>query len=99
MKLTVGTVVFSLAACAPSPAKRQMVGLLEKFDRWDYNGDGHLSAQELADAEKLSGIPVDEIISFYDTGKDGRISFREAQSGMSRETEAQEEVKRIQSGQ
>ena len=37
-----------LAACAPGPgsaipqtsSERQMLGLIEKFDRWDYNGDG-----------------------------------------------------------
>lgn len=88
-----------LSACAPQPGpvKRQMVGLLEKFDRWDYNGDGHLVASELKDAEHLSGLPVAEIIRFYDTGKDGRISFQEAQSGISRLDEARETVERLQS--
>ncbi|MEK6230503.1 MAG: hypothetical protein N2A42_01465 [Luteolibacter sp.] len=47
MKQIVGTIAFALAACAPHPLKRQMVGLLEKFDRWDYNGDGYLSHTEL----------------------------------------------------
>ena len=77
--------------------KRQVIGLLEKFDRWDYNGDGHLVASELGDAEKLSGLPVEEIIDFYDTDKDGRISFAEAQAGMSRLDEARETVERLQS--
>jgi Ca2+-binding EF-hand superfamily protein len=74
-----------------------VIGLLEKFDRWDYNGDGHLVASELGDAEKLSGLPVAEIIDFYDTDKDGRISFAEAQAGMSRLDEARETVKKLQS--
>lgn len=87
-----------LLACAPHPGavKRQMIGLLEKFDRWDYNGDGQLVASELGDAEKLSGLPVPEIIGFYDTGKDGRISFGEAQAGISRLDEARETVKKLQ---
>lgn len=88
-----------LVACAPHPVKRQMIGLLEKFDRWDYNGNGKLSISELGDAETLSGIPVKEIIVFYDTDKDGRISFREAQAGMSRESEARETVKTLNSDQ
>jgi Ca2+-binding EF-hand superfamily protein len=96
MKLMIATVVFTLAACAPHPVKRQMVGLLEKFDRWDYNGDGSLSLSELNDAERLSGVPAAEIVSFYDTDKDGKISFREAQSGMSREDEARNAVGRLQ---
>ena len=96
MKLMIATVVFSLAACAPHPVKRQMVGLLEKFDRWDYNGDGFLSLSELNDAERLSGVPATEIVSFYDTDKNGRISFKEAQSGMTREEEARNAVERLQ---
>ncbi|MDE0835134.1 MAG: hypothetical protein OSA84_02135 [Akkermansiaceae bacterium] len=47
MKQIVGTIAFALAACAPHPLKRQMVGLLEKFDHWDYKGDGSLSHTEL----------------------------------------------------
>lgn len=89
--------VLGLAACAPHPIKRQMVGLLEKFDRWDYNGDGYLAASELKDAERLSGLPVDEILGFYDTSKDGKISFREAQSGMAREGEAREMAEGLRS--
>lgn len=96
MNKILGILVLGLAACAQHPVKRQMVGLLEKFDRWDYNGDGQLTASELKDAERLSGLPVDEIIGFYDTDKDGRISFREAQAGMSREGEAREVVEGLQ---
>ena len=99
MKQIAVLATFSLLACAPSPGpvKRQVIGLSEKFDRWDYNGDGHLVASELGDAEKLSGLPVEEIIDFYDTDKDGRISFAEAQAGMSRLDEARETVERLQS--
>lgn len=88
---------FALAACTtqPGPVKRQMVGLLEKFDRWDYNGDGQLAQSELKEAEQLSGLPTADILSFYDTGKNGRISLAEAQAGMSRLDEARETVQEI----
>lgn len=88
---------FALAACAtqPGPVKRQMVGLLEKFDRWDYNGDGQLALSELKEAEQLSGLPAADILSFYDTGKNGRISLAEVQAGMSRLDEARETVQEI----
>lgn len=83
----------ALAVCScatgPGPVKRQMFGLIEKFDRWDYNGDGQLSLGEVAEAEKLSDFTAAEIIKFYDTGGDGMISLREAQDGMSRLDEAQ----------
>ncbi len=67
-----------------------MIGLLQKFDRWDYNGDGYLVASELKDAEQLSGIDSSEIIEFYDSNMDGRISLTEATAGMSRVDEARE---------
>jgi Ca2+-binding EF-hand superfamily protein len=90
--------IIALTACAPQPGpvKRQMVGLLEKFDRWDYNGDGYLEAGELKEAEGLSGIPTKDLIDFYDTNKDRKISLREAQAGMSRMDEARETVADIQ---
>lgn len=88
---------FALAACAPQPGpvKRQMVGLLEKFDRWDYNGDGQLALSELKEAEQLSGLSAADILGFYDAGKNGRISLAEAQAGMSRLDEARETVQEI----
>ena len=98
MKTAFALLLATLASCAPHPGpiKRQMIGLLEKFDRWDYNGDGHLVASELKDAEQLSGLPTNEIVDFYDTDKDARISFREAQAGLSRLDEARETVRKLQ---
>lgn len=89
--------IIALAACAPQPGpvKRQMIGLLEKFDRWDYNGDGQLSLSELKEAEELSGLPAADILAFYDTGRNGRISLAEAEAGMSRLDEAKVTVKEI----
>ncbi|MFM2198419.1 MAG: hypothetical protein RLZZ505_1851 [Verrucomicrobiota bacterium] len=97
MKYIIAIPIIAFSACAPQPGpvKRQMIGLLEKFDRWDYNGDGQLTHSELKEAEELSGLPAADIIMFYDTKKDGRISFEEAQAGMSRLDEAKVIVKEI----
>lgn len=67
-----------------------MIGLIEKFDRWDYNGDGNLTKTELREAELIGSMPADEIIKFYDTDGNGMISLREAQAGMSRVDEAKD---------
>ncbi len=67
--------------------ERQMIGLLEKFDRWDLNGDGYLTASELGPSEQITGRKPAEVIKFYDTNNDGKISLREAQAGYSRADE------------
>ena len=51
----------------------------------------------LPNSEKVSGLPAAEIVEFYDTNKDGKISLREAQAGISRVDEAREVVKQLQS--
>lgn len=87
-----------LAACGGPPGpvipetrvERQMIGLLEKFDRWDFNGDGFLDASELGEAERMTGAKPEAIIDFYDLDGDGRISLREAQLGYARSDEAQD---------
>jgi Ca2+-binding EF-hand superfamily protein len=63
-----------------------MIGLLEKFDRWDYDGDGELDAKELAAGlkERGSKYSADYVIGFYDTNGNKKISLREAQAGYSR---------------
>ncbi len=90
--------ILAVSACAPSPGpvKRKMVGLLEKFDRWDYNGNGELSPSELKDAEILSGFSKAEIIEFYDTDGSGTISLAEAQAGMGRVDEARDMVEELE---
>jgi Ca2+-binding EF-hand superfamily protein len=72
-----------------------MIGLLEKFDRWDYNGNGQLEKSELKEAEQIGGFASDEIISFYDTDSSGGISFAEAQSGLSRVDEAKKITEKL----
>lgn len=101
MKSTLILLFLGLAACAPSPGpiKRKMIGLLEKFDRWDYNGDGYLVKSELKDARLVGGFTEAEIVDFYDTNGDGRISLIEAQAGMSRVAEAREVAKELKAKQ
>jgi len=67
--------------------ERQMIGLLEKFDRWDYNGDGRLTIDELDEASRISGVPAQDILNYYDTNKDGAITLREAQAAYERRIE------------
>lgn len=81
-----------LPACAPvqeQPAarQRQMFGLIEKFDRYDDNGDGYLTRAELAAGVKEAGTihltpaQLDRAMAAYDTNGDRRISHGEAQRG------------------
>jgi len=97
MKFTPFLVFPLLAACAgPGPivpetkVEKQMIGLLEKFDRYDLDGNGQLDAKELVAAQKSTGHPPAEIIDFYDKDKNGTISLREAQRGFSRIDEAEQ---------
>lgn len=92
LKIVSAAGLLFLVCCAPTPGptKRKMVGLLQKFDKWDYNGDGQLQKSELKEAEQLGGVSADEIIEFYDTSKNGRISLTEASKGLSRVDEARE---------
>jgi hypothetical protein len=100
-KLLSVPVLIAFVSCSSGPGpvtpttrvERQMIGLLEKFDRWDENGDGFLVAGELKQAEKLSGHSPAKIIDFYDLNKDGKISLREAQRGFSRVDEAEIKAK------
>ena len=101
MKLQILVAVACIAGCAPSPGpiKRQMIGLLQKFDLWDYNGDGYLVKSELKPITKLTDYTEEEVIDFYDTDSDNRISRDEARDGLKRVEEAREEVEEIESEQ
>lgn len=66
-----------------------MIGLLEKFDRWDDNGDGELDRSELATGLEGTEHKPERAITFYDTDANQRISLREAQAGYSRADEAE----------
>lgn len=54
--------------------------LRKLFDKFDKNGDGHLSREELVDVltqlgNKLSSQDVEEILRDYDENHDGLIQF------------------------
>lgn len=76
-----------------TPIERQMIGLLQKFDRWDENGDGVLNEAELKPTEQVTGQPAGKVIDFYDTNGDRKISLKEAQKGFSRSSEAEAAVR------
>jgi len=87
--------LLALASCFKGPGpivpdtrtERQMIGLLQKFDRWDLDGNGELSAKELKPASATSGKSVAEILAYFDSNKDGSVSLREAQKGLERKVE------------
>lgn len=84
-----------------TPVERQMIGLLQKFDRWDDDGDGELNSSELNSGMKsLQGKPQQvshtaaEVLDFYDADSNGKISLGEAQAGYARSQEAESRSKR-----
>jgi len=85
-----------LAACASGTgsaipqtnSEKQMLGLMEKFDRWDYDGNGLLSTKEIDDGiNSLKGtsravtFTAADVVKFYDKNGDNAVSLREAQAG------------------
>ncbi|MCW1884309.1 EF-hand domain-containing protein [Luteolibacter flavescens] len=66
---------------------RKMMSLLEKFDRFDYNGDGVLTRKEIeqgiteagAGTTKPDPEELDAMMKHYDTNKDGKITRWEAE--------------------
>ena len=72
--------------------ERQMIGLLQKFDLWDDNGDGELDHSELAMGLEGADYNPDRTIDFYDTDGNRRICLREAQAGYSRAEEAEKRI-------
>lgn len=87
-------VIALLAACTatesptdPAVVSRKMIGLQEKFDLIDLDGDGYLTRSEIITGFDQIGVvdqspeTVDAIIDFYDFNKDGKLSLRETQSG------------------
>ena len=67
------------------PIHRKMSGLVEKFDRFDENGDGYLTRMELEKGvnsmgpDRLTKDQYDRVMLVYDTNKDRKISLKEAQ--------------------
>ncbi len=93
---------FPFISCSPGThssipetrSEKQMLGLIEKFDRWDHDGNGQLNAREIdagvATIKGTSGsVTYDaaDVIKHYDRNGDQTVSLREAQSGYKRTTE------------
>lgn len=84
----------SNSAIPESRSEKQMLGLIEKFDRWDHDGNGQLNAREIdAGIATLKGTSREvtfagaEVVKHYDRNGDQTVSLREAQSGYERTTE------------
>lgn len=99
MKLLILPCSIVLVSCSSGPGpvtpenktERQMLGLLEKFDRWDDNGDGELTEKEIDQGiSRFKDTPTKvnytgkDIVKFYDTDRNGGVSLREAQAGYQR---------------
>ncbi|MFC7336361.1 EF-hand domain-containing protein [Haloferula chungangensis] len=85
---------FLVASCSstasrtdPQVVGRKMIGLQEKFDLIDTDGDGFLTRSEIVAGFSTVGVvdqspeTVDAIVDFYDFDKDGKLTLRETQSG------------------
>lgn len=79
--------LFILAACAPAPSphseaahNRKVMALQEKFDRFDYDGNGRMSRAEIEQGIRESGVKgvtreeIDAVMKHYDVNNDGEIS-------------------------
>jgi hypothetical protein len=64
---------------------RKMMGLLEKFDRFDYDGNGSLTRREIEQGVREAGVvgieqpELDAMMKHYDVNKDGKITRWEAE--------------------
>jgi Ca2+-binding EF-hand superfamily protein len=64
---------------------RKMMGLLEKFDRFDYDGNGSLTRKEIEQGVHEAGVAgidpaeLDAMMKHYDVNKDGKITRWEAE--------------------
>jgi len=101
MKRVSTLALVALSACSPSigpvvpktSTERKMIGLLQKFDRWDDDGNGYLDRKELAEGLAGTEHSADAVMEFYDTNRDGKISLKEAQSAYSRAPDAEAKIK------
>ena len=88
--------ICSVAACSSGTgdaipetrSEKQMLGLMEKFDRWDYDGDGELSIKEIhagiagiQGTSKAVTYKAADVVKYYDDDGNKTVSLREAQAG------------------
>jgi Ca2+-binding EF-hand superfamily protein len=65
-----------------------VIALLEKFDRFDDNGNGRLTRTEIVTGIRFEGISgvdnaeIDRLFSSYDSNRDGSISLPEANAAL-----------------
>jgi hypothetical protein len=72
--------------------QRQMIGLLQKFDRWDENGNGELNLKELTYGLKHTSYNPTRVLRFYDTNLNQTVSLLEAQEGYKRSCQAELQI-------
>ena len=109
MKLLNVPLILGMISCASglgpvtpqTPVERQMLGLLQKFDRWDDDGDGELDSSEINQGiQSAKGKPQQVnytaagVIKFYDTNHNDKVSLAEAQAGYSRAGEVENQLGR-----
>lgn len=103
MKIRILSCAVLCSACNPvsgpvvpkTPVQRQMIGLLQKFDLWDEDGSGELDEAEISAGLKGKDAPYTarEVIEFYDTNGNGKISLQEAQAGYGRAGEVENKTR------
>ena len=83
-----GWILVSCAGVNPHSEEamnRKVMALQEKFDRFDYNGDGYLTRSEIVqgledtDVEGVSKREIDMVMEHYDYNADDKISRVEVQ--------------------
>jgi Ca2+-binding EF-hand superfamily protein len=68
--------------------ERKVIALLEKFDRFDDNGNGQLTRSEIVNGIKFEGISgvdnaeIDRLFGTYDSNRNGSISLPEANAAL-----------------
>ena len=68
--------------------ERKVIALLEKFDRFDMDGNGQLTRSEIVEGIKFEGVSgvnpaeIDELFAKYDTNRNGAISLHEANAAL-----------------
>lgn len=107
MKLLILPCFLALASCASGPGpvvpqnktERQMLGLLEKFDRWDDDGNGELTVKEVdhgihryKDTPMKVNYTGKQVVEFYDSDRNGAVTLREAQAGYRRADEVGQQL-------